>query len=256
MLEQQVFKKISKRKQRADNFRTAARKGEKYVKQKAPEEEIKVIKAQKEQARKEKEIKKEKKEQERKKEQLRSDAETESLKSRKRKAETTESQVETKKPKMQEPTVDTKIKGARFIVFVGNLPYSATQELLNEHLAACKPDVIRIPTDKKTGRVKGFAFAEFIGSDASKRMKACLRLHHTDYGGRRINIELTAGGGGKGESRQQKLKEKNEKLEEERSQLKQASVVKSREKANVQSNNKTPESAESFVHPSRMTRIN
>ena len=49
-------------------------------------------------------------------------------------------------------------------------------------------------------------------------MKTCLKLyHHSSFDdgkkpARKINVELTAGGGGKSEARQQKLREKNEKL--------------------------------------------
>jgi nucleolar protein 6 len=64
-------------------------------------------------------------------------------------------------------------------------------------------------------------------------MKTCLKLfHHSMFdpdakevggsgkgngkGGRKINVELTAGGGGKTAGRQEKIKVKNERLEEQR----------------------------------------
>lgn len=43
-------------------------------------------------------------------------------------------------------------------------------------------------------------------------MQACLKLHHSLIQGRRINVELTAGGGGKSESRQEKIKTRNERV--------------------------------------------
>lgn len=43
-------------------------------------------------------------------------------------------------------------------------------------------------------------------------MQAALKLHHTQIAGRRINVELTAGGGGKSEARTQKLSERNERV--------------------------------------------
>ncbi|KAK9366959.1 hypothetical protein V1509DRAFT_627829 [Lipomyces kononenkoae] len=145
--------------------------------------------------------------------------------------------------------------GPRFILFIGNLLYSTTQDALQTHLVASKPDVIRIPTDKITQKPKGFAFAEFMGQDASKRMKICLRLHHTELEGRKINVELTAGGGGsKSTSRKQKLKEKNEKLETERREFQAAKAVK--EKAKVAASDSGEQSKDtSFVHPSRLARV-
>ncbi|KAF2452558.1 hypothetical protein BDY21DRAFT_311923 [Lineolata rhizophorae] len=108
----------------------------------------------------------------------------------------------------------------RFIVFVGNLPYSVTKEGLAKHFKKVSPNSIRPITDKKTGKSKGFAFLEF---DRFDHMKSCLSLyHHTHYddgagGTRKINVELTAGGGGsKSETRNSRIKSKNEKLVEER----------------------------------------
>lgn len=43
-------------------------------------------------------------------------------------------------------------------------------------------------------------------------MQQCLKLHHTSIQGRRINVELTAGGGGNTDGRKEKLKEKNERM--------------------------------------------
>jgi nucleolar protein 6 len=123
----------------------------------------------------------------------------------------------------------------RFIVFVGNLPYDATDASLAAHFKKLAPAAIRHRTDPKTKRSKGFAFLEFDGYD---RMKTCLKLYHhsmfdpADYaestghghghqkrkgkGARRINVELTAGGGGKTEGRMEKIKAKNVRLEEQR----------------------------------------
>ena len=48
------------------------------------------------------------------------------------------------------------------------------------------------------------AFVE-LGCEAD--VHSALRLHHSQLGGRRINVERTVGGGGSGESRQAKIKE-------------------------------------------------
>lgn len=57
---------------------------------------------------------------------------------------------------------------------------------------------------------KGCAFLEF--SKASG-LQTALRLHHSELDGRKINVELSAGGGGKSDARMKKVKEKNAKLE-------------------------------------------
>jgi hypothetical protein len=43
-----------------------------------------------------------------------------------------------------------------------------------------------------------------------------LKMHHTEILGRKINVEATAGGGGKSEVRVKKIKEKNSKLHDQR----------------------------------------
>lgn len=121
----------------------------------------------------------------------------------------------------------------RFIVFLGNLPFTATVASIEKHFHSIKPDAIRLPAhkegddkqtpslyEKRGGRGKGFAFLEFTSFD---RMKTCLKLyHHSLFNDgvsepRKVNVELTAGGGGsKSEERKKKLKEKNKRLDEER----------------------------------------
>ena len=52
--------------------------------------------------------------------------------------------------------------------------------------------------------------------EIQSKMELALRMHHTEIRNRKINVELTVGGGGNSEARIQKLKEKNEKVLEER----------------------------------------
>ncbi|KAI9480817.1 MAG: hypothetical protein EXX96DRAFT_617784 [Benjaminiella poitrasii] len=103
----------------------------------------------------------------------------------------------------------------RYIVFVGNLPYTTTKEDLENHFeSAGEIKSIRLLTDKATGKPKGFAFMEFGNS---KDLNKALAFHHTFFKKRQINVELTAGGGGsKSDARKEKLKKKNERLAEER----------------------------------------
>ncbi|KAL9114283.1 MAG: hypothetical protein Q9227_001705 [Pyrenula ochraceoflavens] len=132
----------------------------------------------------------------------------------------------------QEPLPDTDpshatqpSKPSRFILFIGNLPYTTTTSQLQSHFSSLSPVSIRHATSRPSPtnstsssapeRSRGFAFLELPSYGL---LKTCLKLfHHSDFQGRRINVELTAGGGGgKSVARRDKLKQKNEKLAEER----------------------------------------
>ncbi len=85
-------------------------------------------------------------------------------------------------------------------IYVGNLPYSATEGEL-EALFAQYGTVtsVALPTDRETGRVRGFGFVEMSADDASKAIAA---LNGNDFGGRALNVneakprEDRGGGGG------------------------------------------------------------
>ena len=115
-----------------------------------------------------------------------------------------------KKQKVEKPSGNK-----RYIVFLGNLPHQPS-DTLQPAIAAhfpIPPIHIRIPTKKPTNSPQGYAFLEF---DSSSALEKALRLHHTVLLGRKVNVELTAGGGGRGENRMGKIKVRNEGLEEER----------------------------------------
>lgn len=97
----------------------------------------------------------------------------------------------------------------RYILFVGSLPFKATAQQISDHFAPHPPTHVRLLTDRLTKRPKGFAFLEFADSQS---LEAALGKHHTKFGGRVINVELTAGGGGKSAARVKKIKERNERL--------------------------------------------
>ena len=68
-----------------------------------------------------------------------------------------------------------------------------------------------------TNKPKGFAFVEFSSAEG---LQGAIKKHHTQLAKRKINVELTAGGGGnKSESRKAKLSDKNKKLDKERDEL-------------------------------------
>lgn len=181
-----------------------------------------------------------------------------------------------------EPDQKSKETTHRFICFVGNLPFNCTTAQIQHHFRKLEPHV-RHSTDKQTKKSKGFAFLEF---DDYSKMKTCLKVYHhsifdpertsrlpesafdenglakeslTENGkptGRRINVELTAGGGGKGADRKEKIVQKNTKLFEERERRKKEEVKQSRHKdMKKKSEVNTTEIGAEAVHPSRMNRV-
>src|SRR5262245_51579152 len=47
-------------------------------------------------------------------------------------------------------------------LFIGNLPYAATEADLREHLSSVgAPTQVVLPTDRETGRPRGFAFVDY-----------------------------------------------------------------------------------------------
>ncbi|KAI0931830.1 hypothetical protein AcW2_000623 [Taiwanofungus camphoratus] len=114
---------------------------------------------------------------------------------------------------------ETKMK-QRYILFVGNLKYTTTREAVQKHFAACDPPpTVRLMTSKPsssakaTTKSKGFAFLEFTHRNA---LQQALKLHQSELEGRMINVELTAGGGGKSQSRIERVKQRNRQLHEQR----------------------------------------
>lgn len=114
---------------------------------------------------------------------------------------------------------DASEKKERFICFVGQLPFTCTTADIEKHFSSVSPTAIRHVTHKEGGQSKGYAFLEF---DSWDRMRTCLKLyHHSEFNDgksnpRKINIELTSGGGGNSEVRKERIHSKNEKLDKER----------------------------------------
>jgi cold-inducible RNA-binding protein len=87
-------------------------------------------------------------------------------------------------------------------IYVGNLPYSATNEQLSQ-LFATFGDVMEatVVTDRETGQTKGFGFVE-MGNETSAQA-AITGLNGTDMDGRAIRVneaqprpERSGGGNG------------------------------------------------------------
>jgi RNA recognition motif-containing protein len=72
-------------------------------------------------------------------------------------------------------------------LFIGNLPYSATEADLREHLSSVgAPTQIVLPTDRETGRPRGFAFVDY--ADRSVAEEAIRRFNQQPFKGRPLAV--------------------------------------------------------------------
>jgi RNA recognition motif-containing protein len=72
-------------------------------------------------------------------------------------------------------------------LYVGNLPYSATEEQLTELFGrAGKVDNVRVMRDMATGRARGFAFVEMSNDDEAQ--KAISQFNEQDMDGRPLVV--------------------------------------------------------------------
>jgi RNA recognition motif-containing protein len=66
-------------------------------------------------------------------------------------------------------------------LYVGNLPYSATEEQLTELFSgAGQVDNVRVMRDMATGRARGFAFVEMSSDDAAQKAIDQFNEHQMD----------------------------------------------------------------------------
>lgn len=85
-------------------------------------------------------------------------------------------------------------------IYVGNLPFSATEDqvraLFAEHGTV---ESIALPSDRETGRPRGFGFVEMSQSDASRAIQA---VNGKELDGRALRVneaqDKPRGGGGGG----------------------------------------------------------
>lgn len=72
-------------------------------------------------------------------------------------------------------------------LYVGNLPFSATEQVLTDTFSQCGTvESARIITDRETGRSKGFGFVE-MSSDA-EAAAAISQFNGADYEGRAMTV--------------------------------------------------------------------
>jgi RNA recognition motif-containing protein len=91
-------------------------------------------------------------------------------------------------------------------IYVGNLPFTTTDEelrtLFSQHGTV---ESVSLPTDRETGRPRGFAFVEMSQADAARAIQS---LNGKDLGGRPLRVNeaedkprARGGGGGGGGAR-------------------------------------------------------
>ena len=86
-------------------------------------------------------------------------------------------------------------------IYVGNLPFSASEAdvrtLFSQHGTV---ESVSLPTDRETGRPRGFGFVEMSQADAARAIQ---NLNGHDMGGRQLRVNeaqdkpRTGGGGGR-----------------------------------------------------------
>jgi RNA recognition motif-containing protein len=86
-------------------------------------------------------------------------------------------------------------------LYIGNLPFTATEEELRELFEQHGPTVsVRVITDRETGRSRGFGFVEF--DDSANAEKALQALDGQEMDGRPLRVneaqDRERGGGGGG----------------------------------------------------------
>lgn len=72
-------------------------------------------------------------------------------------------------------------------IYIGNLSFDATQQDINEVFTEYgSVKSVKVPTDRETGRVRGFAFVE-MGSD-SEEQAAIEALDGAEWMGRTLKV--------------------------------------------------------------------
>ena len=86
-------------------------------------------------------------------------------------------------------------------IYVGNLPFSATESEVRDLFAQHGTvESVALPSDRETGRPRGFGFVEMPQADAQRAMQA---LNGFNMGGRPLRVNeaqdrpRTGGGGGR-----------------------------------------------------------
>lgn len=86
-------------------------------------------------------------------------------------------------------------------LYVGNLPYHATEDLITQHFAAAgEVKAVNLMIDRMSGQSRGFCFVEMSSPDEAQR--AISELNGQELAGRSLRIDIAEerrpGGGGGG----------------------------------------------------------
>jgi cold-inducible RNA-binding protein len=84
-------------------------------------------------------------------------------------------------------------------LYVGNLPFHATEDLIQKHFAAAgEVTSVQLMIDRVSGQSRGFGFVEMASPDVVK--KAISELNGVELGGRSLRVDIAEerrpGGGG------------------------------------------------------------
>jgi RNA recognition motif-containing protein len=72
-------------------------------------------------------------------------------------------------------------------LFIGNLPYAASEAELREHLSSVgEPSQIVLPVDRETGRPRGFAFVDYAERNVAE--EAIRRFNQQPFKGRPLAV--------------------------------------------------------------------
>lgn len=72
-------------------------------------------------------------------------------------------------------------------LFIGNLPYAATEAELRAHVATiAEPQSVVLPMDRETGRPRGFAFVDY--ADIAEATEVIRRLNGQPFMGRTLSV--------------------------------------------------------------------
>lgn len=84
-------------------------------------------------------------------------------------------------------------------IFVGNLSYNSTEDSIRQFFSTVgKVSKVFIPTDRDSGKMKGFCFIDFETTDDAKN---ALSLNEKDLDGRTIRVQEGGKGGSRGGGR-------------------------------------------------------
>ena len=87
-------------------------------------------------------------------------------------------------------------------LYVGNLAFHATEDLINQHFSVCgEVKSVSLMIDRNSGQSRGFAFVEMANPEGAQ--KALSELNGKQFEGRSLRVDVaeerrTGGGGGGG----------------------------------------------------------